>query len=621
MNYDFIIRLQDLMSPALLRLSQQYSGTMSTMQRLTQRFQSGFSRVAQTVDQLKRKLNFTKEGQSIDSLRGKLDELTKRRDLMVGTGEIRKANREIESLERRMDKMQQLGRSSAGSGGSGGLLGGLKGLILGGAMVAGVGSVLGQGMKAESTKLAYEQFAGAQAEPLYASLNQFANVTPFTNSEIMEGGRTMLAAGFDVNKIVPLMTDIGNVSAGSGKNYGELIAAVSKIKQKGFVDGGELHQEFGGTPLMDVLKKQMGVNGEELFKKAEKHQIKYADLEKALHTMSSGDGIFAGMLDKISKTAEGKWSTFTGSFEYKLQQWGEKLNPMLGKLFDFGTKILDNFGPVEEAFGKLLSAFRPLWDTGKMILSLLSGIGGEGDTATKIINILAGAINALAYVVSAFTTPLGQLYLAGIAVFKMLGYLKVAMNALTIFMTSNPLTVWIVALGALVVGLKWAYDNVDWFRHSLIHLWEVGKSVFGNLGKAWDALKKGDFSGVGQALANGWNEGLANAEKKINAEKLAKTLAAQQAKANKKTGAPGLSANGTAPGASGADGKDLDKAAGLSSTVGGSKSSTINITINKLIEKSEIHVNHFQEGVEELEETMKDMLLRVLNSANSVAIP
>jgi TP901 family phage tail tape measure protein len=57
--------------------------------------------------------------------------------------------------------------------------------------------------------------------------------------------------------------------------------------------------------------------------------------------------------------------------------------------------------------------------------------------------------------------------------------------------------------------------------------------------------------------------------------------------------------------------KGIDTIAG-----GGSKPTTYNITIGKLIETSNVHTQTFKEGADEIEEKLTEMLLRVVNGAN-----
>jgi hypothetical protein len=71
-------------------------------------------------------------------------------------------------------------------------------------------------------------------------------------------------------------------------------------------------------------------------------------------------------------------------------------------------------------------------------------------------------------------------------------------------------------------------------------------------------------------------------------------------------------------GKKGGDG-GVGKAAGLNATTGGTKSTTITINLGKLIEKVEIVAGSVDGGIDDLESKMVDAMLRVVNSANSMA--
>lgn len=144
---------------------------------------------------------------------------------------------------------------------------------------------------------------------------------------------------------------------------------------------------------------------------------------------------------------------------------------------------------------------------------------------------------------------------------------------------------------------------------------EVGKSVFGSLGSAWEALKSGDFAGLKNALAQGWSDGLANADKAIAADKTSKLIAAKQTGVKK----PGMAGAAGVAGA-GKSGDSVGKAGGVSATTGGTKSTNITINLKSLLEGGvHIHTSGLQEGIGNMEAMIADALLRVLNSGNSMA--
>ena len=622
--YDFAIRLQDLVSPTLARVSSQYSGTVSRMQGMTQRFKGMFRGVSQSVEELGRKLNG----------------LTGNRVLNIGTGMVQRAIGMVDTLK---NKLKDVASRLAGGGGEGGGSGGgLMALARGalpalgiGMALAGAGHLATMGMDREQTKVAFEQFVGKDGiNPLMAQMNKFADVTPYSNEDIYGAGRTLLAAKVNQTELQEKMTNIGNMAAVSQKDFGELSGAYAKIKAKGFIDSGELHQEFGGTMLMDELKKQMKVDGEGLFKMAEKRQIRFEDVDKAMASLSAKGGAYNGGLDKLSQTAGGKWSTFTGTLENKITELAEKLNPMLGGIFDFGTGLISKIDPVltiiGDAFSKLWDAAEPLrtlfghiWEA---LSGMFDGIGG-GSVIMTAFTILIDGLATVLWVVAKVVQLVGDLILwmvngpIGMAILAVVG-ITAAWWLFNLAMSANPIGIVIVALTALVGGLRYAWDHVDGFRYAIIRMWEVAKSVFGSLGTAWEALKAGDFSGLKAALAQGWADGLANADKAIAADKAARAAVGKQgAPVAASAGMPGAKPGAT-PGA-GAGGKKpgtVGDKAGLSGTTGGTKSTNITINVGSLLNGGvTINASGIQDGIGNMEALITDALIRVLNSSNAMA--
>ncbi|WP_080058940.1 tape measure protein [Spirosoma aerolatum] len=630
-NYQFRISILDGFSGPLAQMSSRYMQTIGRWERITRNYNRMFGGSFQSM--------FARASQSVSELTRKLNGLSGKREVSIGTSMIKSA---INLMDVLLGKKKQFESSPTNSSEKkGGWLAGLaRGALpaLGVAgIMAGIGQFAGAGMNAEQTKLAYSQFAGKQAKPLYEGLNKFANDTSFSNEEILQGGRTMLAAGYDPQSIVPNLKMIGNIAAGAGKNFGDLVGAVAKIKQKGFVDGGELHQEFGGTPLMETLQKNMGVNGEQLFKMAEKHQIKYDDLARAMISMTTGDGIFAGYLEKDMATAKGKLSTFLGNVQYKIQQWAEHFNPYLGKLFDFGTHLIDQIDPalaklkpifdvVAVGLVKLWQAASPvkvllgeLWQFAGRLWAGFVGLTGGTKGLETVFQVLAAATSVVSQALK-WTGELAMWLIEGPmgGLIKTIGGVTAALWAVNVVATMNPFGLIVTAVGAVATGVKWAWDNVEEFRYGLIKLWEVGKSVFGGLGAAWDALKRRDWSGVKTALSTSWEKGLANAENSIKLDRKARAMGLSQNKPSglgpESSGAPRKSSG--LMGSSG--GGSVGDSAGLSSTTGGTKSTTINISLNQLVHTININSATLKESASEMRDILIDELTRVLNSSNAI---
>ncbi|RIV21374.1 hypothetical protein DYU11_18380 [Fibrisoma montanum] len=582
--------------------------------------------------------------QSVDQLNQRLNELTRRRDLMVNTADIARANREIQELERRMDRMRNTGRSGSSSG-SGGFMDWLKpaaGMLVAGGLVSGAMHFAQKGMQREQVGVAFEQFVGKQGiAPMMSQLNTFANVTPYTNDEVYGAGRNLLAAKVGPGELNQKLTNVGNMAAVSQKDFLELTSSYAKIKAKGFADSGELHQEFGGTLLMDQLKKNLGVDGEGLFKMAEKRQIRFADIDKAIADLSAKGGAYEGGLEKLSKTAGGKLSTMLGTFEDKIATWAASENTFLGTVFDFGTSFLSQMQPLEVAFTGLLQAFKPIGDSLFGLAVSLGLVSEQGSGVTGIVSALTTGINLLTTAVEVVASPFGQLVLlfagalkgamlfnAGLMALRAQGIVSLAtgLQALWAVMLANPITAILVGFVALGTLLKTAYDNVDWFRNAVDRAWLTMKGIFNNIGVVLRAIimpTPGNLKAAFDVVGKAWNSAGTILETKRQEDKRAQ--AENERDDRKKPYKPVAGANSVFANkpfgntVSSSSSVDKAKSSGIQSGVTGAKSTNITINLKSLIEGGvHLHTSTVNEGIDDFEERVKETLIRVLDSANAI---
>lgn len=128
-----------------------------------------------------------------------------------------------------------------------------------------------------------------------------------------------------------------------------------------------------------------------------------------------------------------------------------------GKLSILETK----FGDVQESVGQaLVPALTELADTGLKVIDWVS-------KNTDILAPLAAglAAGAVAWGVMTAAMALHTAYTAAAAAAE--GGLTVGQWALNAALNANPIALVVIAIAALVAGLIWAYNNVDWFRQGV----------------------------------------------------------------------------------------------------------------------------------------------------------
>ena len=231
-----------------------------------------------------------------------------------------------------------------------------------------------------------------------------------------------------------------------------------------------------------------------------------------------------------------------------------------------------------------------------------------------------------------------------------------AQTALNFVMSMNPISLVIIAIGALIAIVAILWNRFGWLRGSVLGVWEVIKGLGtmiknyvinrfkellsgitgigqalvaffnGDFKKAWEIGKKsaGDLMGVGskekllkdgadafKSFNKGWQEGNQNVA--TPKKKSVKT----QAAAISPLGGLYDTTGAEDPNATGKDSKDK-KIKADSIVSGGSKQIQINITIGKLQDKVEINVSNTEKGLEDLGVKVQEILLRAVNSVNQM---
>ena len=386
-------------------------------------------------------------------------------DRGVSSG-LRDIGANVNALRGQMDGLQ----NNVGGRGRGllGSLGGLTTMLGGLGAIAGIGyigkQIITLGTNMEQTKVAFSTFMGdtEKANILIGQLNEFANITPFNNEEVIKSGRSLMSAGLSADKVTETLGMLGDIASGVAMPLEDLGQIYSKSMNKGKLQAEELNQlSERGIPLMQELARMTGKNKGELYKMAEQGAITSDVLQQACKNMTSEGGMYFGLMDKQSQTTAGKWSTFVGQLQTLGIKLGEMLLPVLSKLADFGIYITQN--------KKLL-----------------------GDI-TIVVGILTGA-----FVVYKTAMLISTLVTGGFAT---------AMTTLNAIMYANPIGVIVGAIALLVTGVVLAIRHFN--EWGATFLWLLGpfgrvislfKMVYDNWSRIKEAFSGGGISGMIKGL-------------------------------------------------------------------------------------------------------------------------
>ena len=179
-------------------------------------------------------------------------------------------------------------------------------------------------MEQYTTSLEVMLGSASKASAMIEKMRDFAAKTPLTLDNVISGGSLLMSYGVDESNLIDTMTKLGDLASGNAEKMDRITLAYGQMLAKGKVTGEELMQMTeAGVPLQTALAESIGVTGEEFSKMVSKGEVGIDALNKAITGLTTGNGKFAGMMEKQSQTMQGMLSTLQDNLSEFMRKMGE----------------------------------------------------------------------------------------------------------------------------------------------------------------------------------------------------------------------------------------------------------------------------------------------------------
>lgn len=179
-------------------------------------------------------------------------------------------------------------------------------------------------MEQYTTSLEVMLGSASKASAMIEKMRDFAAKTPLTLENVISGGSLLMGYGVDESNLIDTMTKLGDLAGGNAEKMDRITLAYGQMLAKGKVTGEELRQMTeAGVPLQTALAESIGVTGEEFSKMVSAGKVGIDDLNKAITGLTTGNGKFAGMMEKQSQTMQGMLSTLQDNLSEFMRKMGE----------------------------------------------------------------------------------------------------------------------------------------------------------------------------------------------------------------------------------------------------------------------------------------------------------
>ena len=282
--------------------------------------------------------------------------------------------------DRASDTFDKVGRAAERTHGILSKIGRGAALALGGAATAvatfgaaGVTMGIKTAAANEQASIAFTTMLGSaqKAQSFLSKLQAFAAATPFEFPELQTAASSLISAGINANKVIPIMRTLGDVTSGMGtgsEGVQRATVALQQMSAAGKITGEDLNQlRDAGIPVYDLLAKATGKSKDKIVELAQAGKLGKKELGQMMAALESGKGLerFAGLMDKQSQSLTGLWSTFKDTLGQGLATAIQPAIPLikdgLGKGIELISANMPKAAAAVKEFTGGIRAFSAAW--------------------------------------------------------------------------------------------------------------------------------------------------------------------------------------------------------------------------------------------------------------------
>lgn len=208
-----------------------------------------------------------------------------------------------------------------------------------------------------------------KANDLMQQLTRTAASTPFDLQGVANGAKQLLAYGVAADKVNDTLVHLGDIAAGLSIPLNDLVMLYGTTMTQGRMFTQDLRQFMGrGIPLADELAKQFGVTKDKVGELVTAGKVGAEEFNRAIMSMSSEGGRFAGLMDAQSKTIAGQISNIEDAIDMMFNEIGQKNEGLINDVLGGVSYLVENYEKVGQAILTVALAYGE-WKAAEMLLA------------------------------------------------------------------------------------------------------------------------------------------------------------------------------------------------------------------------------------------------------------
>jgi len=268
--------------------------------------------------------------------------------------------------------------------------------------------------KYEQVRITFETLTGSaeKGRKVLQDLEKMAIRTPFESQDVIAAGQTLLNFGLEVDKLIPTLGRLGDLSKGNAEDFKTLARVYGQARAEGKLMSKDIREFItANIPIIKLLAVELGVAENQVFDLASKGKVSFEVLERAFEKATSEGGQFFGLMARQSTTTVGLFSTMADAVQILVRRLGEYLLPTLKEVFSIGIDLIDtwlgklNDASTTDAPIRMAATFRAAFETIKVLAQSTSyviqgifqvmkqGFGTAMKAAGDITQFIGGVTN------------------------------------------------------------------------------------------------------------------------------------------------------------------------------------------------------------------------------------
>jgi len=293
--------------------------------------------------------------------------------------------------------------------------------------------------KFEDVGVQFEILTGSvdRATSALSQLKEFSARTPFQFPDIAQAGKQLLGFGFQVEQLTPMLQNIGDVAAASGRPIQEMSLIFGQVAAAGKLTGERLLQfQERAIPIGPALAKTLGVAETSIRELVATGKVDFPIFQEAFQSMSNQGGFAFGGLARLSETLSGKISTLKDNFTLTAAKIGDKFLPVVKLVVSSMINLIEEVGRSKGLFDFISRSLAYVIDLFPELIRAL-------DNAIKGFKILGEVINIIgSSIVTALLGPFALLEVSINALIEKVPFLgekigKISLGMETLFEASK----------------------------------------------------------------------------------------------------------------------------------------------------------------------------------------